>query len=111
MEKRLGKISKAYFGHGGYQDACIGLVLALEGQGWGVATSKTAWDSEMVKHSGYCEWTEDGRSKQYADILRWVSKVLNDAKVSSVDRLVGIPVEAEFDGNLLKDWRVLTEVL
>jgi hypothetical protein len=36
---------------------------------------------------------------------------LNDAKVNSVDRLKGVPVEATFDGNLLKEWRILTEVL
>jgi len=28
-----------------------------------------------------------------------------------VHDLIGVPVEVELDGNLLKDWRVLTEVI
>jgi hypothetical protein len=43
--------------------------------------------------------------------MRFLSKLLKDAKVRSVDKLKGIPVEAIFDGNVLKEWRVLTEVL
>jgi hypothetical protein len=31
--------------------------------------------------------------------------------VSSIDKLVGVPIEAEFDGMELKNWRILTEVL
>jgi hypothetical protein len=36
---------------------------------------------------------------------------LKDAKVNSVDELKGKPVEVTFDGNMLKEWRILTEVL
>jgi hypothetical protein len=43
--------------------------------------------------------------------MRFVSKLLKEAKVNSVDKLKGIPVEVTFDGNILKDWRILTEVL
>jgi hypothetical protein len=43
--------------------------------------------------------------------MRYLSKLLNEAKVSSVDKLKGIPVEVTFDGNMLKEWRILTEVL
>jgi hypothetical protein len=43
--------------------------------------------------------------------MRYVSKLLKDAKVSSVDELKGKPVEVTFDGNMLKEWRILTEVL
>jgi hypothetical protein len=43
--------------------------------------------------------------------MRYVSKLLKDAKVNSVDELKGKPVEVTFDGNMLKEWRILTEVL
>jgi hypothetical protein len=111
MEKKLGKIQNVYFGIGGYQDAMLGLHVTLGGGSWGVGDGRFAWDAELIKHSNYSQWTEEDRDKHYAEILRYVSKLLNDAKVSSVDKLKGIPVEVTFDGNLLKEWRVLTEVL
>jgi hypothetical protein len=43
--------------------------------------------------------------------MRYVSKLLRDAKVDSVEKLKGKPIEATFDGNTLKEWRILTEVL
>ena len=43
--------------------------------------------------------------------MRYLSKLLNDAKVDSVDKLKGIPVEVTLEDNTLKEWRVLTEVL
>jgi hypothetical protein len=43
--------------------------------------------------------------------MRYVSSLLKDAKVNSVDQLKGKPVEVTFDGNMLKSWRILTEVL
>jgi hypothetical protein len=111
MEKKFGKILSVNFGIGSYQDSMIGLHVTLGDNVWGVGYSHSAWDAESIKWSENCKWTEDDRDKQYADILRYLSKLLKDAKVDSVDKLKGIPVEVTFDGNLLKEWRVLTEVL
>jgi len=111
MEKRLGKIESVTFGHGGYQDVMIGINVTLSGSGWGVCDSKSEWDAEIVKCDKFCKWTEAGRDKNYAEIIRFLSKLLKDAKVSSVEKLKGTPVEVTFDGNILKDWRVLTEVV
>lgn len=111
MEKRLAKIEKVEFGIGGYQDAMLGLHVTLSGGGWGVGDTRSAWDAEMIKHSDYCKWTEEDRDKQYSDIMRYLSKLLNDAKVKTVDQLKGTPVEVTMDENILKEWRVLTEVL
>lgn len=36
LTTELGKITKATFGLGGYQDAQVGLWLTFEGKGWGV---------------------------------------------------------------------------
>jgi hypothetical protein len=111
MEKRIGKIESVTFGLGGYQGAMIGLHVMLSSSGWGVSDSRCAWDAERIKWSEHCKWTEDDRDVQYAEILRYLSNLLKDAKVDSVDKLKGIPIEAIFDGNMLKEWRILTEVL
>lgn len=57
------------------------------------------------------KWTEQDRSKQYDEIVRYISDLLDKAKVSDIYQLKGIPVEAEFEKNSLKNWRILTEVL
>jgi hypothetical protein len=111
MEKRLGKIESVRFGYGGYQDACIGISFILVGEGWGVGDFKGTWDPEIIECTKNSQWTEEDRSKNIDEMIRYVSKLLKDAKVDSVDRLKGIAIEATFDGMLLKEWRVLKEVL
>jgi hypothetical protein len=111
MEKRLGKITSVSFGLGGYQGAMLGLHISLGNDGWGVSDTKGNWDSEQIKCSEYSKWTESDRDKWYSDIMRYLSKLLKDAKVNSVHELKGKPVEVTFDGTLLKEWRILTEVL
>jgi hypothetical protein len=107
----LGKIESAYFGIGGYQDAQIGLHVSLQGSGWGVCDSNCAWDAETIQWSEHCKWSEDERDARYTRIVRYISKLLKDAKVDSVDKLKGVPVEVTFDGMTLKSWRILAEVL
>jgi hypothetical protein len=111
METKLGKLEKVRFGIGGYNDAMIGLHVTISGSSWGVCDSRSAWDSEVIKWSESCKWSEEDRDRDYADIMRKVSSLLKQAKVTDVSRLNGIPVEATFEGNSLKSWRILTEVL
>lgn len=111
MEKRLGKIESVKFGIGGYQDAMIGLHVTLSGSGWGVGDSRCTWDAESVKWSEHCKWTESDRDTDYAKLIRYLSKLLKEAKVNTVEQLKDIPVEVTFDGNTLKEWRILTEVI
>jgi hypothetical protein len=111
MEKRLGKIESVSFGLGGYQGAMLGIHFSLGADGWGVNDSKANWDDETISCSEHAKWTESDRDGWYAEIMRYVSKLLKDAKVDSVDKLKGKPVEVTFDGNILKEWRILTEVL
>jgi hypothetical protein len=111
MEKKLGKIESVSFGLGGYQGAMIGLHVTLGDGGWGVCDTESAWDAEQIKHTEHTKWTEEDRDKQYSEIMRSVSKLLSQAKVESIDKLKGIPIEASFDGMVLKDWRILKEVL
>ncbi|NBU82056.1 MAG: hypothetical protein EBS55_10460 [Flavobacteriaceae bacterium] len=111
MEKKLGKIEDVRFGLGGYQGAMLGLHVTLGASGWGVSDSRANWDAEQIKCSEHAKWTEQDRDEWYTEIMRYVSKLLKEAKVDSVDKLKGKPVEVTFDGNMLKEWRILTEVL
>lgn len=104
----LGQIQKVAFGWGGYQDAMIGLSLTLGGKSWGVGDFKGAWG---IDRSDYCKWTEEGRLRQLGEACMFLRDLLQKAKKQTVDELVGIPIEATFDGNILKSWRVLEEVL
>jgi len=111
MEKKLGRIENVKFGIGGYQNAMIGLHITLGNNDWGVQDSRSAWDAENIKYSKNSKWTEADRDKKYAEIVRYLSKLLKDAKVNSINKLKGIPVEVTFEDNMLKEWRILTEVL
>lgn len=111
METKLGKIERVEFGIGGYQDAMLGIHVTLSGGGWGVGATKSAWDARTIECSPHAKWTEADRSKQYDEIMRYVSNLLADAKVGTVADLKGIPIEATFDGMTLNSWRILTEVI
>jgi len=114
MIKQLGKIKNVKFGIGGYQNAMIGIHFTLGGDGWGIGDTWSVWDYEIIKRSEHAKWTEQDRDMNMVDIMRKISKLLKDAKVSSVDELAGIPIEVTLDGDgfgSLKEWRVLTEVL
>ena len=107
----LGKIESVYFGIGGYQDAQVGLHVSLQCSGVGVSSSNCAWDAETIQWSEHCKWTEKDRDASYAKIVRYISKLLKEAKVDSIDKLKGAPVEVTLEGMALISWRILTEVL
>jgi len=111
MEKRLGKIESVSFGHGGYQGCMLGIHFTLAGESWGVGYSEATWDANLIECTDRAQWTEADRSKHYDEIMRYISKLLSDAKVDGIRKLKGIPIEASFKGNVLKNWRVLKEVL
>lgn len=107
-EKRIGKISACHFGHGGYQDACIGVSFTLGSGAWGVSDFWGAW---AIKRSDYCKWTEEERIRDLGEMVMRLAKLLRDAKKDHVAELVGVPVEVTFDSMRLVSWRVLTEAL
>lgn len=111
IKKELGKITDVYFGLGGYQDVMTGLHLTFGGNGWVVNQSICNWDPEQIKHREDCKWTEQDRAQWHDELIRKISLLLKQAKVSSVDKLKNIPVEVEFEGMVMKNWRILTEVL
>lgn len=108
IETRLGKIEKCEFGFGGYQNAMIGIQFVLSSAGWGCGDFWGDWSMERTEH---CKWTEAERVNHLGEVCMRISQLLSDAKVDSVTKLVGLPIEVTFDGLSLKSWRVLKEVL
>lgn len=111
MTKKLGKIESVRFGHVGCQDVGLGIAFSFSFDGSGVCDSRSYWDAELVDCSEHCKWTENNRDAAYSDIMRYISKLLADAKVDDLSELKNKPVEVAFEGNVLKSWRILTEVL
>ena len=105
--KELGRIKSATFGRGGYQDAMIGFAVELGGEAWGVSDFVGTWEKRSERaHYSEAEW-----ALQRLAALDRLQETLTAAKKDDVARLVGVPIEATFEGNTLKSWRVLTEVL
>ena len=113
--KELGKIQGVKFGLGGYQDAMLGIHFTLGGDGWGIGNTMSTWDCNKIEHTNSCKWTEKERSATYDEIMRYISGLLSDAKVDSIDKLKGIPIEVTLSGDSwggsLESWRILKEVL
>jgi len=108
-EKFLGKIDSFRVGFGGYQDAQFGYWFTLRfDKCSGVGGGKGPWATEVSAHT---KWTEADRSAQFDEVMRDLWKFLEQAKKREVHELVGIPVEVTMEGNMLKSWRVLEEVL
>lgn len=109
MERReLGRIQKIDFGMGGYQDAQFGLSVTLGGDSWAVGDFWGHWS--MAPTAG-AQWTVEDQSRTFSDVSRRILALLQDAKVDTVAKLAGKPIEAAFDGNKLVSWRILKEVL
>lgn len=108
--KEIGKIQSVSFGHGGYQDAMIGISFTLgsDKAGWGVGDFWGTWGMEPDK---YTKWTKKDQVKILGETVLRINQLLSDAKVSDINKLQGIPVEVEFESNTLKSWRILTEVI
>lgn len=108
MENRLGKIKSVKFGMGGYQDAMIGISFSLGGDGWGVGDFWGEWATEITEST---QWTEKDRIEGLGATTMRILKLLENANKTSIDQLEGVPIEVTFDGNSLKKWRILTEVV
>lgn len=103
----LGKIKKLTVGIGGYQDAQLGVSVELGGSGWGVCDFFGTW----ATHTERCKWTPAEQRGILADTMLRIRDLLADANVATTDKLIGKPIEATFDGGILKSWRILKEVL
>ena len=106
--KELASIQEIEIGYGGYQSAMMGISIQLGGPNCGVGDFKGCWAEDPDKHS---RWSKSDQDKSWADMIRWLRDTMEEAKVSSMDGLKGKPVEITFEGNTLKSWRILREVI
>lgn len=111
-EKVLGKIAEVSFGYTGYQEQQFGLFLEFKlAGGYGVSTTiAESWAIDM-KCTEHSKWTEADRMSGFANTMRKINELMKQAKVQEVSKLKGIPIEVTLEGNLLKEWRILEEVL
>lgn len=108
MRKELGKIVSARFGIGGYQDCMIGLSLEFSMKGSSVGTFIGTW---AIQRSEHAKWSEEERLAELGRTVMKLAELLEKIRGQDVSDLLGIPVELTFDGQMLKDWRLLEEVL
>lgn len=106
--KWLGRITKAEFGFGGYQEAMFGLSVTIESTGSGIGDFKGGWAIDRPESA---KWTEQDRRDHIFEAVWEVKDILSKAKRMHVSQLKGVPVEVTCEGNILKSWRVLEEVL
>jgi len=105
----LGKIVQAEFGTVKERDYFLGLQLAFEFNG-GFNVSDDGYHTVNVSEN--CFWeSEIQKYERYERALKDLKRVLDDAKVNYVSELIGKPIEVEIEGDRLKSFRILTEVL
>ena len=110
--KELGKIQAFDVGLGGYQNVMLGVSITLGGEGWVVCDHKGTWSPANIEWSEMTKWSEDDRDKSFSEVMRFIDKTLSEAKKKRTQDLIGVPIEATFEGfNKLKSWRIFTEVL
>jgi len=103
--KTLGKITSFKFG---INEWCMGSFLTLSCDGCCVNTNNVY---NCTKHTEYSKWTPEDQKDWAAKALMTLHDWMEEAQVSDVSEMVGIPVEVTWNGNLMKSWRILTEVI
>lgn len=112
MQKYLGKIASIKFGIAGYQECMLGLSIDFSfDDSSSISEFKGYWDYESIKCSGGSKWTEQDRDNSMIGLMKFISRLLKEAKVDDITKLKGIPVEVCIENRTLKSWRILTEVL
>lgn len=108
LETKLGKIESVSFG---VEDGRLGLHFTFTFGSTGCVWYETIWDFATVERTEYSKWTEMEHEQEAVELMKKISNYLSDAKVSNIQDLKNRPIEATFEGRMLKSWRILTEVL
>ena len=106
--KILGKITSAEYGMVSDYPFLFGLQLQFS---LGDGTFIGCGSRYTVNIGESCKWTTEERQCGITKFVDEVHKILKDAKVNYVSKLVGKPVEVTIESNTFKDFRILTEVL
>lgn len=107
MTKYLGKIDSVHFGFNRDRPFLFGLELTFKFDGNSYVTSV----KDTVNISEECKWDTLERRKGITECIDRIAKIMRDANVNDVKDLKNTPVEITLDGNLFKDYRILTEVI
>ncbi|GBG94628.1 hypothetical protein LFYK43_10870 [Ligilactobacillus salitolerans] len=105
MSKYLGYIENAEFGRASDVGFMFGLMLVITVPEHGIAN----FNHYMVNTSENCK-NKEAVDKAILDYWRTIYALLDDAKVSSVSELKGVPVEVDCDTKI-NNFRILTEVI
>lgn len=111
LTTRLGKIKSIDLV---LEESKLGLkaILVLEESSEVVSFVDWTWCKTIVPIKGKHSWNELHRDVASAQVMKFINQLLLDAKKDSLQKLVGVPIEAKFkDRNLLQSFRILTEVL
>lgn len=103
-ERTIGKIAKARFGYYDESSGAFGFHFDLSGSGWGVGHS-------LLIFRGFGPACTPAESEAAGRAMESAEQLLKDAKVHTLDQLVGKPVVVDFDGMVCRGFRIMTEVL
>lgn len=95
MSSHLGKITKVKLGKGGYQDAMFGVTFHFEFGGNSIQDFRGDYPNPSTP----------------LNLLRMIMTIMDAAKVTDFNDLVGTPVRIHLKGQSLESWEVLREVL
>lgn len=100
---KIGVIEKAIFGIGSYQDSVIVFQFNIKMHGTCVNhIMECGWahvsEDDLTRADSTYKWKHEDRIKQIGTKGWEVIKLMQDAKVSSLDALVGKPVEVSLEG-------------
>ena len=84
----------------------FGIYVTLVGESTGVQDSKTIWTSNLKDDP-----IDSATSRRISEVFSWLYGLMDAAKVSNFNDLQNVPVMITYEDNLLKSWRILTEVI
>ena len=111
IEVILGKIESVSFGF--IPDTPLfGLELkfSLDGGASQVSTGG-AMAFNAADYTKYCKWTIEDQRIAAISTLREMIQYMKDAKITEINKFIGIPVEVCLTNNRFTSFRILTEVL
>ncbi len=105
----LGKIDTAFFGSYADYNFMMGLELSFSLSDGGCVGTGGKYSVNVGES---CKWERpEDRQKAISNMVAFVREILKDAKVNTVDELVGKPVEVVIKKRAFESFRILKEVL
>lgn len=118
MIEKIGVIRGVSIGACGYQECMLGFSFDIQGKGWGTVHEIIGgWghvsEEELNKGSSTYKWTHAERITGLGEAFWKVNKLLQQAKVSDVQKLVGKPVKVFFESELGRNtgFEILTDAI